>query len=166
MTKSIDIKPGNREEERALNDLFDALFPICRSITGPGLRESLEIIGRLVPLELESVPSGERVFDWMVPREWRINSARLVGPDGNTYADIGQCQGKRTPDTSASTSYEGDLSSQVNIAFQLIILHSILRHISDVQAFRISRRDSTRSISGLMPSSVEIASDSSSRDIA
>ena len=86
--------------------------------------------------------------------------------DSNRCASIGQCQGKRTPDTSPSTGYEGDLSSQVNIAFQLIILHSILRHISDVQAFRISRRDSTRSISGLMPSSVEIASDSSNMVMA
>ena len=68
--------------------LFDELFPICRSIAGPGLVESLEIFRRHMPLEIESVASGTQVFDWKVPPEWRIKSARLTGPDGRTVVDF------------------------------------------------------------------------------
>lgn len=75
-------------ERERLDELFDELFPICRSITGPGLRESLDIVKNHMPLEIESVPSGTEVFDWKVPQEWRIHDARLVGPDGNVYADF------------------------------------------------------------------------------
>ena len=68
--------------------LFDALFPICRSIAGPGLVESLEIFRRHMPLEIEWVATGTQVFDWQVPPEWRIRSARLTGPDGGTIVDF------------------------------------------------------------------------------
>ncbi len=76
------------DEFELLDELFDDLFPICRSITGPGLRESLDIISEHVPLEIESVPSGTDVFDWTIPKEWRINKARLLGPEGEVYADF------------------------------------------------------------------------------
>ena len=72
----------------AYSALFDTLFPICRSITGPGLHKSLEIFQRVMPLEIESVPSGTAVFDWEVPPEWRIRGARLTGPDGRTIVDF------------------------------------------------------------------------------
>jgi aminopeptidase-like protein len=63
------------------------LYPICRSITGEGLRSSLRILQRWAPLELHEVPTGTRVFDWEVPREWNLRSARLWGPDGELIAD-------------------------------------------------------------------------------
>jgi len=63
------------------------LYPICRSITGEGLRQSLRILQRTAPLELHEVPSGTAVFDWTVPREWNLRSARLTGPDGEVIAD-------------------------------------------------------------------------------
>ena len=68
--------------------LFDELFPLCRSITGPGLMDSLELFQRHMPLEVESVASGTRVFDWEAPPEWRIRAARLTGPDGETVVDF------------------------------------------------------------------------------
>lgn len=52
-----------------LDRLFDELFPIMRSITGPGLRQSLDIFGRYMPLRIETVASGTKVFDWEVPPE-------------------------------------------------------------------------------------------------
>jgi aminopeptidase-like protein len=64
-----------------------ALYPICRSITGEGLRRSLRLLQRLAPLELHEVPSGTQVFDWTVPREWNLREARLVGPGGEVVAD-------------------------------------------------------------------------------
>jgi aminopeptidase-like protein len=66
------------------------LYPICRSITGDGLRRSLRILQRIAPLELHEVPSGTPVFDWVVPREWNLREARLVGPDGGVVVDAGR----------------------------------------------------------------------------
>ena len=65
-----------------LEDYFDKLWPICRSITGNGLRESLQIINEIVPLELTEVPTGTEVFDWTIPKEWNINNAYIIAPDG------------------------------------------------------------------------------------
>lgn len=76
------------EERKRLDSLFDKLFPICRSITGPGLRESLDIVSDHIPLEQEAVPSGTQIFDWEVPQEWWIRDARLTGPGGEIYADF------------------------------------------------------------------------------
>lgn len=63
------------------------LFPICRSITGDGLRASLRLLQRLAPIELREVPTGTRVFDWTIPREWNLRRARLTGPGGEVVAD-------------------------------------------------------------------------------
>ena len=78
----------NNPEYIVLDTLFDKLFPICRSITGPGFLESLKILQTEVPFIIESVPSGTKVFDWEIPLEWRINDAYLMGPDGKKYADF------------------------------------------------------------------------------
>ena len=71
-----------------LDNAFDRLWPICRSITGAGLRQSLSIIKEVIPLHIISKQTGEKVFDWEVPREWIINSAKLEGPDGQVYCDF------------------------------------------------------------------------------
>lgn len=79
----------DREGELSrLDSRFDELWPIPRSITGPGFRESLNVLRQDVPLEVESVPSGTEVFDWTIPPEWRIHEARLTGPDGEVYASF------------------------------------------------------------------------------
>lgn len=75
--------------ERAwLNKRFDELWPLTRSITGPGIEKSLEILQSDIPIDVEYVSSGTEVFDWEVPMEWRIREARLVGPDGTVYANL------------------------------------------------------------------------------
>ena len=51
------------------------LYPICRSITGNGVRETLRIIGKHIPIEIHNVPTGTQVFDWTVPKEWNIKDA-------------------------------------------------------------------------------------------
>jgi aminopeptidase-like protein len=69
--------------------LMERLWPICRSITGPGVRETLAILREHVSeLQVHELPTGTRCFDWSVPREWRIRSARLEGPDGTVLADF------------------------------------------------------------------------------
>ncbi|MAG75165.1 MAG: aminopeptidase [Colwelliaceae bacterium] len=65
------------------------LFPICRSITGEGVRESLGYFQRIVPeLEIKSIASGTPVFDWTVPKEWRISSAYIKDPHGKIIVDF------------------------------------------------------------------------------
>lgn len=72
-----------------MHALMTELYPICRSLTGEGVRETFTILEREVPLERTEVPSGTRVFDWSVPREWNVAGAKLDGPDGRVvdFAD-------------------------------------------------------------------------------
>lgn len=75
-------------EHDVLDQLFDELWPLCWSITGPGLRKSIELISKEMPLETEVFPSGSRAFDWTVPEEWIIQDARLIGPQGELICDF------------------------------------------------------------------------------
>jgi aminopeptidase-like protein len=70
-----------------MHALIRELYPICRSITGDGVRETLRILRRFVPLELHEVPSGTRVFDWTVPREWNLREAWIATRDGRRVID-------------------------------------------------------------------------------
>ncbi len=74
-------------EKNSLNSLFDRLYPIMRSITGPGIEESLNIFKEFMPLDISKTPTGEKVFDWIVPKEWHFKKAYLIGPDGNLVCD-------------------------------------------------------------------------------
>lgn len=79
---------GYQESEEFFSRLFDELFPILRSITGPGLRHSYSIFSRYMPLDVSSIPSGEQIFDWTVPQEWHCQEAYLIGPNGEKIADM------------------------------------------------------------------------------
>ena len=68
--------------------LVKDLYPICRSITGNGVRDTLAHIGRSIPLTVHEVPSGTSVFDWVVPREWNIRDAYIVTPTGDKIAEF------------------------------------------------------------------------------
>lgn len=69
-------------------DLVAQLFPICRSITGNGVRQTLEIIKGHIPLETHEVPTGTQAFDWTVPREWNIRDAYVLDPGGQKVIDF------------------------------------------------------------------------------
>jgi aminopeptidase-like protein len=68
--------------------LIEELYPICRSITGDGVRETLQIVGRTIPLELHEVSSGTQVFDWTVPKEWNIQDAYVANSRGERVIDF------------------------------------------------------------------------------
>jgi aminopeptidase-like protein len=64
------------------------LYPICRSITGEGLRDTLRILGEGLPLQIEEVPTGTKVLDWEVPDEWNIRSASIARESGERVVDF------------------------------------------------------------------------------
>lgn len=68
-------------------DWVERLYPISRSITGEGVRASLSMLREIIPLDIHEVPTGATVLDWVVPREWNLRRARLVGPDGTVICD-------------------------------------------------------------------------------
>lgn len=69
-------------------EYFDRLWPLMRSITGKGVRETHDILGELVPLERHEIPSGTKVLDWTVPTEWVVREAYVVDPSGRRLLDI------------------------------------------------------------------------------
>ncbi len=71
-----------------MHALMTELYPICRSLTGDGVRETFAILEREVPLEVTEIPSGTQVFDWTLPREWNIRDAWIAGADGKRVVDF------------------------------------------------------------------------------
>ena len=86
------IAQGNtRNIGTELYDFAASLFPICRSITGSGLRQTLQAIGAKIPLQIHEVPSGTSVFDWVVPKEWNIRDAYIADEQGRRLVDFREC---------------------------------------------------------------------------
>jgi aminopeptidase-like protein len=73
---------------REMHALISVLFPITRSITGKGVRETLSILTQHIPLTVQEVPSGTKVFDWTVPHEWNIRDAYVKNSAGEKIIDI------------------------------------------------------------------------------
>ncbi len=73
-----------------MHRLISELYPICRSITGDGVRKTLHILQQLIPIEVHEVPSGTPVFDWTVPKEWNIRDAYVLAPTGERVIDFKQ----------------------------------------------------------------------------
>ena len=72
----------------AMHDFISDLYPICRSITGEGVRETLRRIQKRIPLEIHEVPSGTKVFDWTVPLEWNVTDAYVKNETGRRIIDF------------------------------------------------------------------------------
>ncbi len=83
-----DWSAGGEAPGVELHHLIEELYPICRSITGDGVRETLRILGRYVPLEWSEVPSGTPVLDWVVPPEWNIKDAWIKNAAGERVVDF------------------------------------------------------------------------------
>jgi len=88
-TSSTQIGNSKNIGEKLFN-LIKQLYPICRSITGDGLRKSLQIIKNRIPVEIHELPTGTKAFDWAIPKEWNINDAWIKNSKGEKIVDFNQ----------------------------------------------------------------------------
>jgi aminopeptidase-like protein len=75
---------------REMHALIAEIYPICRSITGNGVRDTLKRLQQVIPLYVQEVPTGTRVFDWTVPSEWNIRDAYVKNSRGERVIDFGK----------------------------------------------------------------------------
>jgi aminopeptidase-like protein len=71
-----------------MHQFIDQLFPFCRSITGNGVRQTLKHVRKMIPIEIREVPTGTKVFDWQIPREWNIRDAYIKNRKGERIIDF------------------------------------------------------------------------------
>jgi aminopeptidase-like protein len=71
-----------------MDSLASRIFPLCRRITGDGVRETLKEVAARIPLEIHEVPSGTKVLDWAVPDKWNIRDAYIANAEGRRVADF------------------------------------------------------------------------------
>jgi len=86
--RSLDVPVDTAEKGREAYALIEELYPLCRSVTGNGIRQTLETLKRTIPLRMHEVPSGTQVFDWTVPREWNIRDAYVKNAKGEKVIDF------------------------------------------------------------------------------
>ena len=79
---------GKGNVGRKMYELIAQLYPICRSITGNGVRETLHILRQYIPLEIHEVPTGTPVFDWTIPKEWNVRDAYIKNSLGEKLVDF------------------------------------------------------------------------------
>ena len=87
-TNDLGMSVNVNDVSHEIYELISNLYPICRSITGDGIRKTLRILQQYIPLNLYEVPTGTQVFDWTVPREWNIRDAYIKNSAGEKIVDF------------------------------------------------------------------------------
>lgn len=89
MSNDIVFQRPNLEKcGNEMYGLVERLYPLCRSITGDGTRETIKILQEFIPIEIREIPSGTKVFDWEIPDEWNISDAWIKNQDGKKIIDF------------------------------------------------------------------------------
>lgn len=116
--------------------LIEELYPLNRSITGPGLRATIEILGRfLFPLHVVEVETGTQVFDWTVPREWSVSEAFIEHQSGRRIVDL-------RDSTLHVMSYSAPVDTTLTLEELRPYLHTLPNH-PDWIPFRSSYHEET-----------------------
>ena len=89
LVKELDRRDVS-EIGQELHRFATELYPVCRSITGDGIRKTLALIQTRIPLEMFEVPTGTPVFDWTIPKEWNIRDAYIRDSSGKKIVDFKQ----------------------------------------------------------------------------
>lgn len=101
-----------------MQDLLESLYPICRSITGDGVRESFEILSKFIDLNVKEYPSGQKCYDWEIPKEWNISDGFVENSAGQRVIDFKKnnlhVMGYSSPVESVSLSYD-ELVEKVHV---------------------------------------------------
>lgn len=87
MSTVLTARAGRTDVGREAYDLMRRLFPLCRSLTGDGVRATFDVLEEELPLARTEIASGTRVCDWIVPDEWNLRDAYITGPDGTRVVD-------------------------------------------------------------------------------
>ena len=82
------IKDKATQAGKEMYELMHELYPVCRSITGNGVRQTLNILKKEIPLKVHEVASNTKVFDWTVPKEWNIKDAYIKNSKGDKIVDF------------------------------------------------------------------------------
>jgi len=86
---AFTLEPSNLQQcGSEMYELISKLYPICRSITGDGVRKTLQALQQLIPLDIHEVPSGTQVYDWTVPKEWNVRDAYVKDSSGRKIIDF------------------------------------------------------------------------------
>ena len=91
MSHTLEALPPVDAIGDEMHRLITRLYPICRSITGDGVRTTLKIIQEEIPLDVREIPTGTPIFDWFVPREWNIRDAYVKNARGEKVIDFRKC---------------------------------------------------------------------------
>ncbi|HEX8041193.1 MAG TPA: DUF4910 domain-containing protein [Chryseosolibacter sp.] len=83
-----ELRQVPAREGEAMHELMRNLYPICRSITGAGTVETLKRLQKIIPLSILTIPTGTKVFDWEIPKEWNIRAAWIRNSRGETIVDF------------------------------------------------------------------------------
>jgi aminopeptidase-like protein len=86
--KSAPMAEGETDIGARIHALAARIFPINRSITGDGVRQTLQILNEYAPISHREVPTGTRIFDWSIPREWNVRDAYVKDPSGRKIIDF------------------------------------------------------------------------------
>ena len=119
LSQFSDPNEAKRSAVSALQ-LINEMYPICRSITGDGVRRTFDLIEQRIALERSEVPSGTAVFDWIIPPEWNIRDAFVADE-----------QGRRVVDFRASNLHVVGYSTPINQTMSLAELQPHLHSLPD-----------------------------------
>jgi aminopeptidase-like protein len=91
IARDDDLIGAATDAGAAMHAMIADLHPICRSITGDGVRQTLALIGQRIPIAVSEVPTGTVVFDWTIPKEWNIRDAYIKNSRGDRVVDFQRC---------------------------------------------------------------------------